>query len=455
MANPCKYTAVPITPPGLQTHGASDEITIWLNGGPGCSSLTGFFQENGRFLWQPGTYAPVENPYSWVNLTNMLCAPLSPFQPLSLPSTPPLTTSPGVDQPVGAGFSIGDITATNEEDIAADFLSFLKNFQDTFAISNYKIYLSGESYAARYTSYIGAAMLDRNDTCYYNLSGLLAFDAAIGQFDVVQEQIPLVPYVQANNAFLTLNSTFLAQLSHLHESCGYAAYLDQYLRYPPSGPQPPQFLNYTTIGACDVFDAVNQAAFQTNPCFDIYSINQQCPLLWDVLAFVTELVYQPDGAPDVYFNRSDVKAAMHAPPEVEWALCTPLSVFVGGVNGTGGPEQQGDLSPNPIEGALPRVIEATNRVLISNGDYVSPRLPNLPPKPKLTQTPIKGHDPPDPRRPPSNPKHDLARPPRLPESPNHPARHPPRRPPILCLVRRKRPPGLRRARAGRHGRDAL
>ena len=49
-----------------------DEVTIWLNGGPGCSSLEGFFQENGRFLWLPGTYQPVENPYSWVNLTNVL-----------------------------------------------------------------------------------------------------------------------------------------------------------------------------------------------------------------------------------------------------------------------------------------------------------------------------------------------------------------------------------------------
>ena len=49
-----------------------DEVTIWLNGGPGCSSLEGFLQENGRFLWQYGLPSPLDNPYSWVNLTNML-----------------------------------------------------------------------------------------------------------------------------------------------------------------------------------------------------------------------------------------------------------------------------------------------------------------------------------------------------------------------------------------------
>lgn len=51
---------------------ASDEITIWLNGGPGCSSLDGLLQEHGPFLWQSGTYSPIQNPYSWTNLTNMV-----------------------------------------------------------------------------------------------------------------------------------------------------------------------------------------------------------------------------------------------------------------------------------------------------------------------------------------------------------------------------------------------
>lgn len=58
---------------------------------------------------------------------------------------------------------------------------------------------------------------------------------------------------------------------------------------------------------------------------------------------------------------------MHAPMEIDWSECSG-PVFIGGDDGKGGPEQEGDLSADPIQSVLPRVIEATNRVLIANGN---------------------------------------------------------------------------------------
>lgn len=151
----------------------------------------------------------------------------------------------------------------------------------------------------------------------------------------------------------------------MHESCGYADYIDRYLQFPPSGLQPPVYFNFSSDASCDVFDLIDSAAFDPNPCFDIYEIPAMCPLLWDVLSFPTQLVYTPDGA-TTYFNRTDVKKAMHAPLDANWMECTDQAVFIG--NGTG-PEGEGDNSADPTQKVLPQVIESTNRVLVANGDY--------------------------------------------------------------------------------------
>ncbi|TVY19385.1 DNA repair and recombination protein RAD54B [Lachnellula arida] len=321
-----------------------DEITIWLNGGPGCSSLEGFFQENGRFIWSWGQYAPTINPYSWVNLTNVLW----------------------VEQPVGTGFSIGNVTATSQEDIAEDFTNFFLNFEKTFGIKNFKIFVTGESYAGRYVPYISAAMLDRNDKEYFNLSGALTYDPCIGSFVYAQQQAPLFPFILANNNVMGLNASYVAQLGELDKSCGFADFRAKYLAFPPSGIQPPKYFNLSsesTDAKCDLWDKANNAALASNPCFNVYQIITSCPLPPDPLGYPTDLLFSYPGLP-VYFNRSDVKQAMHAPEDVEWLECTNNPVFVG----DGGPQDEGDLSADPIQSILPRVIQATNRVLISNGD---------------------------------------------------------------------------------------
>lgn len=316
-----------------------DEITIWLNGGPGCSSLEGFFQENGRFIWSSGSYTPVENPYSWVNLTNVLW----------------------VEQPVGTGFSIGQVTAKSQEDIAKDFVDFFLNFQTTFGIKNFKIFVTGESYAGRYVPYISAAMIAEKNNTYFNLSGALVYDPCIGSFDYVQEEVVIYPYLQKYNSILNIDPTAMAIFESLDKSCGYKDFRDKYLTFPPPGVQPPEYFSFENDSTCDIWNDAIYAGWAANPCFNFYHITDQCPLSSDPLGFPTSLRVATPGLPP-YFDRADVKKAMHA-PSISWTICSVNPVFVG----QPGPEElEFDESPDPIQGVLPIVIDHTKRVLVSN-----------------------------------------------------------------------------------------
>ncbi|KAG1881409.1 Alpha/Beta hydrolase protein [Suillus tomentosus] len=74
-------------------------FTLWLNGGPGCSSMIGLFQENGPCLVNADGNSTTLNPYSWNNLSNMIY----------------------IDQPIGTGFSYGTDTV-NSTEAAAPFV---------------------------------------------------------------------------------------------------------------------------------------------------------------------------------------------------------------------------------------------------------------------------------------------------------------------------------------------
>ena len=76
-------------------------------------------------MWQYGTFRPVANPWGWHHLSNILW----------------------VEQPIGTGFSQGNVTATSETDVAAQFMDFFKNFVEKFSMQGYKVYVTGESYA--------------------------------------------------------------------------------------------------------------------------------------------------------------------------------------------------------------------------------------------------------------------------------------------------------------------
>lgn len=175
---------------------------------------------------------------------------------------------------------------------------------------------------------------------------------------------------------LGLDVDTLADLKDADEKCGYAALREKYLQFPPPGHQPAKVYKAGKNINCALFDLAYEALLQKNPCFNIYSINEQCPLLWDVLGFPTALTYLPSGA-TIYFDRTDVKKAIHAPESVDWSICGEHEVFVSKAPGT----EPGyhDPAPDPIQHVLPQVIEATNRVLVSNGDLDMVRFQHLEP----------------------------------------------------------------------------
>ncbi|KAF9011691.1 alpha/beta-hydrolase [Cyathus striatus] len=74
-------------------------FTLWLNGGPGCSSMIGLFQENGPCQVNADGKTTTLNPFSWNNISNMIY----------------------IDQPIGTGFSFGTDTV-NSTFAAAPFV---------------------------------------------------------------------------------------------------------------------------------------------------------------------------------------------------------------------------------------------------------------------------------------------------------------------------------------------
>ena len=154
---------------------AIDEVVIWLNGGPGTSSLAGFLHANGPFIWQAGTHAPVPNTYAWSNLTNVVW----------------------IDQPLGTGYSHGSPNVQSQEDVSRYFLAFWIHFVDLFQLQNAKIFLAGESYAGKYIPYLANAMIGKSDETYFNLKGILLFNPGIGD-DMLQSEVPMAAFARAN-----------------------------------------------------------------------------------------------------------------------------------------------------------------------------------------------------------------------------------------------------------------
>jgi len=108
----------------------SDPLVLWLNGGPGCSSMGGgLMSELGPFYPTPTGEHLIQNDYAWNRVANMLF----------------------LDSPAFVGWSYSNRSediVVGDKRTAIDSLEFLFGFLDRFPeYRGRTLWLSGESYA--------------------------------------------------------------------------------------------------------------------------------------------------------------------------------------------------------------------------------------------------------------------------------------------------------------------
>ncbi|KAH9046623.1 Alpha/Beta hydrolase protein [Lactarius hengduanensis] len=297
--------------------GNENDLIFWTNGGPGCSSLAGFLQENGPISWQYGQAKPTPNPLSWTNLGHMLW----------------------VEQPVGTGFSQGVPNIHNEIELAAQLVGFFQQFLNIFSeLKGKNFSLTGESYAGLYLPYLADYIFSNPSLLDLKVQGIWLGSPVLAD-DVISFEAPSVNFVHRNENVFAFNQSFLAHIDQVADSCHYTSYLSEYLTYPPPpAPFPLPGASTEADPGCDVWTEISQ--------FDDAYACRSSPLFCGTFSAFPGTSPQIQVQP-VYFNDPKVKAAIHAPADVEWTECGAVpSVFAA----------SGDTSQSPLYEVLPRVI---------------------------------------------------------------------------------------------------
>lgn len=236
---------------------SSTPLVMWLNGGPGCSSLFGSFIENGPYLIDDeGTLT--ENPYSWNIMSHLLY----------------------VDQPVGTGYSYVENRkgyVTNEDTMALDVLKLLSGFFELHPeYSKQDFYIFGESYAGKYIPTIASYLLKYSDI------KLKAIGIGDGWVDPYIQSSSYCPYLKSKNL---VTQEVVDQQMHMYQRYLNLSYNGENIRA--------ELVTYEMLFFCSI-----QGGF-----LDVYDIKY--PLLQNP-------TNGPSKALEIYLNGHDVMKAFNA-----------------------------------------------------------------------------------------------------------------------------------------------
>ncbi|KAJ6813972.1 serine carboxypeptidase-like 40 [Iris pallida] len=250
---------------------SSKPVVLWLNGGPGCSSLGyGAMEELGPFRVNSDGKTLSINNYAWNNVANILF----------------------LESPAGVGFSYSNTTSdydkSGDKRTAEDSYTFLINWLERFP--QYKsrdFYITGESYAGHYAPELVYTILENNkisNNTVINLRGVAIGNAYV---DKISNDIGGYAYYWSHalisdetyvaiqsNCNLSSNVVSAKCMKAMNDASGESGDIDGYNIYAP--------LCHSSSSSSRFGDAIRDF----DPCSDNY-------------------VY-------AYLNSPDVQKALHA-----------------------------------------------------------------------------------------------------------------------------------------------
>ncbi|PIM97509.1 Serine carboxypeptidases (lysosomal cathepsin A) [Handroanthus impetiginosus] len=258
---------------------ASKPLVLWLNGGPGCSSLgVGAFSENGPF--RPNGNDLVRNEYSWNREANILY----------------------LESPIGVGFSYAANSSSyegvNDKITARDNLVFLQNWLLKFPqYKDRSLFITGESYAGHYIPQLAELMLQCNKKeKMFNLKGI-----ALGN--------PVLEFATDFNSraeFFWSHGLISDTTYKLFTySCNYSRYVSEYYR----GSLSPICSKVMSLVTTETSRFVDKYDVTLDVC--ISSVLSQSKVLSPQQVTETVDVCVEDKTVN-YLNRRDVQTALHA-----------------------------------------------------------------------------------------------------------------------------------------------
>lgn len=269
-----------------------DPLAIWFNGGPGASGLTGLLLEHGPFRPTRGGVGLKRNPYAWNRVANMLY----------------------LESPVGVGYSYstqGEMLL-NDQLILSDNHRVLEAFFKRFPhLKEQDLFLTGQSYAGHFVPQLAKLLVDRHEDLHFK--GFAVGNPLTDPVERVVGEIQsffghgLVPYDTYHHWWRQCGSTKSFDVIYKTQAC-----VDLYWEM------------WDHIGAVNPF-AVDGAicSEETAQAANIHVSPRQLP---GVAAQAdASLPFEPCANlwATLYFNREDVKAAIHAEPSVVWREDNP------------------------------------------------------------------------------------------------------------------------------------